>query len=204
MAARTTLATLIARVRRLIGDPVSASQEFSDDEIQATLDGTYRRDLTGYPLTPVASYAPGLVYLAYEAGDLAPWEDDATLQSGSYATISNTGYTAAPLVGRWVFAASQQPPVYATGRVFDLHGAAGDLLDQWASKESLSFDFQAAEGQDFKRSQKAKLLREAAAAQRALAWPRQACASRDDETTAGAGRVGDSGLPWGYAYGGRR
>jgi len=38
MAIRTTMATLVARIRVMISDPSGASQVFSDDTIQEVLD----------------------------------------------------------------------------------------------------------------------------------------------------------------------
>ena len=44
---------------------------------------------------------------------------------------------------------------------YDAYAAAADLLEAWAAKEKLAFDFDA-DGQSFKRSQKAQALLELA------------------------------------------
>lgn len=205
MAVRATMATLILRVRRLINDRTGGAfgdhAQFSDQEIQDTLDG-HRRDVRSTPLRPDPTLAATLQYLDYYAEAGGAWEGGAVLRDGHYATLSDTLYTAEPLVGHWVFLATQPPPVFVTGSLCDLHGAAADLLEQWATAESLSFDF-VDRDQRFLRSQKAKALREAAQTHWAQAWPRTATATRADMASADtyADRLDDRGLPYGTGYG---
>jgi hypothetical protein len=200
MAVRATMAALIALVREEINDADSA--QFTDQAVQDVLD-MRRRDLTALPLAPDPVFTPALTYLDYYS-DLTAWEGGQTLQNGQYATISNTLYTAEPLVGHWHFAANQAPPVFVSGSVFDIHGAAALLLRRWATAEALSFDFHSAQ-QRFMRSQKTKALRDAAKDQDAMSWPLVATATRSDLAAAGAGtdRTDDRGLPWGTGYGRR-
>jgi hypothetical protein len=200
MAVRTTMDNLIEQVRDLLADPAGASQVFSDQQIQDALD-LRREDLRTYPLRGEPTFGAGqpLAYLDYYA-DCAAWEDEAVLQGGGYQTL--TADTAEPLRGHWTFAAHTPPPVYATGKVYDLHGCAADLLRKWAAKEKLSFDFTSSQQQQFLRSQKIKQLLQMAGEYAAQAKPQTVRLSRDDETPTGAdyGRLDDRGLPYGTGY----
>lgn len=131
MAARESMAPLITRLRRLIGDPASSEQTWSDEELEDALD-QHRLDRAYVSLTPVDSIAAGTGAVSWlewwaEAGD---WEADATLVDGTYAPL--TPDTSMPLLGRWVFAAHQAGPVLLSGRQYDLYGAAADVLEAWA------------------------------------------------------------------------
>ncbi len=162
------MATLIIRLRLLVGDPAGGSQVFSDDELQDALDA-HRAEVRVAQLIPIESVASGgtVSYLEYMA-PRGNWEDDVLLQSSSYATVTPT--TKDLLIGRWTFAATQLPPLYATGKVFDLHAPAVEILEKWAAKLKLEFDF-ATDGQSFTRSQKAGQLLALAAEYRRLARP---------------------------------
>jgi len=152
---------LINWVRHLIYDPAGADQVFTDDEIQDALD-RHRLNVHNLSLTPQETRALGqaTAYYDYYAA-FGDWEDDPTVIDCNYTEISSTGYTFEPLVGHWTFTTSQTPPVYATGRIYDVYAAAADLLEAWAAREKLSFDF-STDGQNLQRSQKAQALRELA------------------------------------------
>lgn len=150
--ARSTMATLITRLRRAVGDPAGTSQTWTDDELQDFLD-EHRVEARVVELRAVRSVATGgaVSYLEFRA-PRGFWEDGAVLQSNAYATLVPT--TSLPLQGRWLFATDQTPPVYASGAIFDLYGAAAQLLEAWVGKVARDFDFQTDE-QRFARSQKA-------------------------------------------------
>ena len=177
--ARTTMGSLITRVRLLVSDPAGASQVFADDQIQDALDA-HRTDVRYLELEAVETLSPtGTQYLAhhdpvYGGG----WEDDEVLQSGSWATL--TPATSDRLVGRWTFAVSTSPPVYVTGKVYDIYAAAADVLDAWAAKEKLSFDAQADDAR-MSRSQKHEMLLEQARTFRRRSRPRSARLIRSDQ-----------------------
>lgn len=165
---RATMATLITRLRRAVGDPAGASQTWTDDELQDFLDD-HRVEVRTAELIPVRSVASGgaVSYLEY----MAPrgfWEDSPTLQSNSYATIVPA--TSDLLIGRWTFAASQTAPVYITGQVYDLWGAAVEAAEAWIGKLARDFDF-ATDGQRFDRSQKVRGLERVAETYRRKARP---------------------------------
>jgi len=197
MAVRSTMASLISRVRLYCND--TGSTQFTDQQVQDTLD-CHRRDLTAVPLLPDPSFtSSSMVYLDYYS-DIAFWEDAMVLQNGSFTTI--TPSTTEPLVGHWHFTSSQAPPVFVSGSVYDVHGAAADLLEQYAAAVSLQFDFTSG-AQQFSRSQQVKALLELAQTHRAQAWVRDLAATRPDLLTGPrlGGRLDDRGLPWGTGFG---
>lgn len=201
MAVRESMANLIDQVRDRIADPAGASATFSDQQVQDALDQR-REDVRNRQLRPDPGFAAGgaLAYLDYYA-DCGAWEDEAVLQDSGYAAL--TPAEVEPLVGHWVLAVSTPPPVYVTGKVYDLNGAAADLLRKWAAKEKLSFDFTSSQQQQFMRSQKIKQLLQMAGEFDAKARPVTVRLERDDElpTGADAGRLNGRGLPWGAGYG---
>lgn len=162
------MAALLSRLRRLVGDPAGASQSFSDDELQEALD-SHRREARYARLTEVESIASSGTVTSkdFEAG-VGNWESGAQLTDSGFNVLSS-GITADLLTGRWTFAAEPKWPLHVTGWYYDLQGAAADVLDEWAAKEKLSFDF-SADGQSFKRSQKAERLLALAAECRKQAW----------------------------------
>ncbi len=155
MAVRASMADLISRLRTLISDLAGASQVFDDQTLQDHLDR--RQTVARYAaLRAEATYLSGgdADYLDYYA-DVGDWEADEALYDGSYNPL--TPATSDRLAGHWTFATDQDPPVLIVGKYYDLYAAAADLLEAWAAKEKLSFDFDA-DDQTFKRSQKAAAL----------------------------------------------
>lgn len=162
---RTTMVALIAKVRRLINDPAGASQQFTDNDIQDALDD-WRRDVRYEQLTP----APTLYNVGGVANDPAQpgiadynwtdyyssfqwWEQGEVLTDGHFITL--TPASSDELTGHWTFnlpTPGEYPPVFATGRVFDIYAAAADLLDMWSATLLSSVDF-TADGQSFRLSQ---------------------------------------------------
>lgn len=132
MPVRNTMADLITRTRRLIADPAGDNQVFEDQEIQDALDEhRFVEHLTALKPEPTLS-AGATSYLVYQAvwGD---WEADVVLQNGAYVTLSPD--TSDYIAGRWTFATSTYPPVFATGKTYDRYAAAASLLEQWAAKK---------------------------------------------------------------------
>ena len=145
------MATLITRMRVVIADPAGASQAFSDDDIQHAFDER-RTDVFEAQLAPSPTTVVGPVvsYLDYFA-PRAPWEDDLVLKDGKNAVI--TPSVSDNLVGHWTFATNQVPPIFITGKFYDLYGSAATLLDEWVAKVALEFDF-ASDNQTFDRTGK--------------------------------------------------
>jgi len=159
MAVRSTMQTnIIPRVRLLINDPGGTSEIFHDQDIQDVLDAS-RQDIGNAPLTAYPTYTAGtLKYLDFYH-DLGDWEDGAVLKQ--YLTVLVTPSVSEPIVGHWEFTANTYPPVFITGSTHDVYRAAADLLERWAAKWVLNFDF-SSDSQSFKRSQAADMLQKLA------------------------------------------
>lgn len=155
--ARTSMANLISLVRDLIGDPAGADQNFTDDQIERSLD-VHRWEFRYLPLKPLGTVITGNTEYRDWYSDEPYWESDAVLYSGSYAQL--TPSSSDPLHGRWSFSA-HQPAVLISGKVYDPYGAAADLLEMWAGKVALEFDVNM-DGAGMQRSQKQQALRELA------------------------------------------
>ncbi len=155
MAVRASMAALIGRVRLMVNDAAGTDQVFSDQEIQDSLD-IHRWDYRYLPLQSLPTVAPGggtTTYLDWYApyGD---WEGEPGLVNGSYSTLVPTSEDL--ITGRWSFSASQQA-VLLTGKTYDLYAAAANILESWAGKVALDFDFSTADS-SFHRSQKQAAL----------------------------------------------
>jgi hypothetical protein len=155
MGVRTSMADLIARVRTMIADPTGSSQTFDDQTIQDYLD-RHRTEVRYVELRAAETILAGgtVEYRDYYA-DYGGWEADEKLYDGTYNELTPT--TADRLTGHWMFATSQLPLVYIVGKHYDVYAAAADLLEAWAAKEKLNFDFDS-DGQSFKRSQRVAAL----------------------------------------------
>jgi len=149
------MAALISRVRLLINDPAGSSQQFSDQTIQDKMDESrisfYNEPMTGIPTFSGAS----VVYLDYETHfngtePIGGWEDDYVLKQ--YLTVTVTPATSEPIIGHWTFASDTRPPVFITGKLFDVYRSAADLLEMWSAQYATRFDF-TSDGQSFRVSQ---------------------------------------------------
>jgi hypothetical protein len=148
MAVRATMATLISRVRLLIAD-AGATQQFQDQQIQDFLDN-YRMDVFNEPLMPKPTFSGSTIsYFDYFA-DLGQWEDDLVLKQ--YLITQVTPATSENIVGHWTFAATTLPPVFITGKTYDLYRSAADLLEFWAATFVLAYDA-TVDGQSLRLSQ---------------------------------------------------
>lgn len=168
---RSSMADLIARARTFIGD-TATPQTFTDDIVQDALD-RYRHTVRYAPLIPGPTLQPGSLYdyLDYYASQ-GNWENDEILSWVNWATL--TPATSDRITGHWTFslpAPGQYPPVYITGKFYDVFAAAADLLENWAAlMAATAYDF-SSDGQSFKRSQlvQGKLMLAKVYRQRAMA-----------------------------------
>jgi hypothetical protein len=154
MAYRDTLAVLVARVRTMIADTGTV---WENDEIADALDSR-RTEVAQAPLATIPTRsASGISYRVFYAADgLGDWEDTAVLETAGYEVIPDDDVTADLAAGKWTLdagAALTQPVLYLTGSTYDVAAAAADLLEMWASKEKLSFQF-SVDGAQYMRSQK--------------------------------------------------
>lgn len=151
---RASMDDLIARVRKYIGDPAGAAQQFNGLDLQNLCD-EHRFTVRYAPLRPGPTLSQGALYdyLDYYA-DMGNWESDCVLTWVDFSVL--TPATSDLINGHWTFvkpAPGQYPPVYITGKYYDLHAVAADALEEWASSLAASaYDF-TADGQSFHRSQ---------------------------------------------------
>ncbi len=150
MAVRATMTTsLIPRVRLLINDPAGTSPIFQDQDIQDVLDES-RQDVFNMPLDAKPTFSGNtLLWLDYET-QLGGWEDGMVLRQ--FLTVVVTPSLSEPVAGHWQFAATTLPPVFITGRLYDVYHAAADLLERWAAKWVLRYNV-VADGQNLSRAQ---------------------------------------------------
>jgi len=139
MAARSTMAALITKVRELTN---AAAGDFSDDQVQAFLDRHRIEFRYAYLCEHETRAAGGAVeYKTFTLPRLAPRmiegnagddPDAYTLFDSSYSPL--TPATEDLVNGRWTFSAQPTMPVQILCWAYDLYAAAVDLLEEWAAK----------------------------------------------------------------------
>lgn len=148
MGVRSSMASLIATTRQLIGD-VSSPQDFDDQGMQDVLDA-HRTEVRYELMRPMPDIQPGqggsfvsqFVWASYQS-EFQYWESDVVVQGLNTTTnqpwVILTPTTFEYINGKWTFAVTlpniatppgQYPPVYAVGKVYDIHAAAADLLER--------------------------------------------------------------------------
>ena len=172
MAVRSSMGPLITKARLMIADPLSTTSFFEDQDIQDAFDDGNRDDIR-YEL---ATIAPTIVNAASTGNQATTifadyystyrnWETDIVLQ-GVNITSGAAWIVLSPLAsdfitGHFQFeltpfvngtAPGQYPPVFLTGKTYDLFGAAADLLEFWAAALAGSYDI-TVDGQSLRRSQ---------------------------------------------------
>ncbi len=175
---RPTMGDLIARVRGLIADE-TAPTVFTDDRVEAALDDT--RQVARYlPLRPEPTRQPDgvLAYFTFYS-DLPDWEAGAQLIDGFWQDVTGQAVEADLQTGCWRFAEGRLPILYLNGRCYDRYAAAAALLEAWAARLMLEFDF-ASQNVRYVRSQQAQRLLAQAALYRARSGARRAEMGRSD------------------------
>jgi hypothetical protein len=181
MTARASMSALIASLRRLINDASGESAVWTDEELQEWLDA-HRDEVIEEPLAYAWQTVAGeSVVLAYVAS-CGNWESDAALTDANGDTL--TADRENLVVGQWTFDEHQQPPVYLTGRSYDVYAAAADALEARAAQFALAYDF-TADGASYHRSQQAQALLALAKQYRRRSRPRVARMVRDDVSAQG-------------------
>lgn len=142
------MVALIERLRKVIGD-TGSPPVFEDDELQAALDE--RRYATGGLLLTADAALSGSPTVFRSA--LGFWESDAVIATGNGTALTVDATRTDPTSGVWSFTGAPGVDVYVVGSAFDFWAAAADLLEQWAARLALDFDF-VTDGQRFDRSQK--------------------------------------------------
>lgn len=159
----------------MIADQAGQNQQFDDQTIQDKLD-ELRDDIWYEPLRMAPAIVnaastnnvPSMIFADYYSA-FPWWEADVVLQGNSTSTHAAwvvLAPTASDLiVGHWSFEETslsalftngtfpgQYPPVWATGKVYDLNLAAAELLDFWAATLAGAYDV-TVDGQTLRRSQ---------------------------------------------------
>src|SRR5258708_6354760 len=151
MPVRGTMASLIARTRLLINDtlPAGSGQVFADQDLQNVLDES-RIDLYNQPLVPQWTYSGNTPQVLdyFAPSQWGDWEDDIVLKQ--YLSTVVTPASTDDIVGHWTFAQSTLPPVFITGKTFDIYRSAADLLARLAAQWMLRFNA-TADGQTLHR-----------------------------------------------------
>lgn len=156
MAVRSSMAALIARVRVLINDtlPVNNGQIFTDQTIQDVMDES-RQDYTSFVLEPRPTFSGSTIQWLDYYSELGGWEDDYVIKQ--YLINQVTPSLSEPISGHWQFSTTTLPPLYITGKLYDVYRSAADLLErqaaQWVLRYSMSVD-----GQNLQRGQVATAL----------------------------------------------
>src|SRR5258708_34680155 len=133
--------SLIVRMRLLIHDtpPAGSGQVFADQDGQNVVDES-RLDLYNQPLVPQWTYSGSTPQVLdyFAPSQWGDWEDDIVLKQ--YLTGVVTPSATDDIVGHWTFAASTLPPVFITGKTFDIYRAAADLLARLAAQVMLRIE----------------------------------------------------------------
>lgn len=181
MALRTTMATLISRVRGMINDSAGPNQTFTDDDIQDALD-RYRTTVRyGLLRAEPTLTTGGVLNWSDFFSNATDWADypETKLVGPNYAELSPTYDN---LTGHWIITLAnpgQTLPVWIVGNYYDVYMSAAALCEQWAMKVALLYDFFTG-GQRFFRSQQRTMLLQMANQFRQHARPRYAALVRDD------------------------
>jgi hypothetical protein len=134
-------------------------------------------------MTPKPTFTGSLIqYLNYYT-DLGNWEDDLVLKQ--YLINVVTPSLSEPIAAHWVFATTTLPPVYLTGKTYDIYRAAADLLERQAARYVLNFDF-TSDSQSFRRSQAADALQKLARTYRMKQRAHMITAVRTDTSNKGS------------------
>lgn len=154
MPVRSTMAALIARVRILINDPAGASQTFDDSTIQDVLDES-RADYKNEVLKPKPTFSGSTIQFLDYYHPLGGWEDDLVIKQ--YLINQVTPSLSEPIAAHFQFAQTTLPPLYISGKLFDIYRAAADLLERQAAMWVLRYNVNV-DGQSLQRSQAATAL----------------------------------------------
>lgn len=188
--ARPTMEDLLLEIRGVTNASESVwsngtANYWDDQQLQNVLD-QHRRDFENVPLTPIPSPAAGgsLSWFNYDLPyrylEQASGTTIFTVFNAVGSAMGTAAFTVDYTRGVVTFTADTQGSAYyASGRTYDLYGAAAEVLERWAAHEALSFDF-SADGQSFRRSQKVDMLTKMAVDCRGKAWPVDVTTARCD------------------------
>jgi hypothetical protein len=168
MPVRSTMTAIIAATKDITGDPTNVY--LTDQQVQDALDES-RSDVRYELLTPApwivnasVQTSATILWLDYYS-EFQYWETDEIWQEGHFTAL--TPVQSEPIVGHWVFsynytpgtlppasqAPGQYPPVFASGKVYDLNRAAYKCLRLMIAKVATNTYNFSADGQTFNRYQ---------------------------------------------------
>jgi hypothetical protein len=160
----------VGEVRDLIGDPDNGTPQFNNQQVQNALDESrsdvrYELLVAAPTITKTTGNTAQFVWIDYYS-KFQYWEiDGAVTQWGDYT--QRTPVATEFINGHWQFVylqapgtmvpdaqyPGQIPPIYATGRTYDIYAAAVKLLKMLKAKYALTtFNFNA-NGQSFQAGQ---------------------------------------------------
>lgn len=146
---RFTMLNLIARTRQLINDQPGPAQVFQDTDIQDVLDAS-RADVKNEPMIPKPTFSGSTIQFLDYYTQLGDWEDDAIFKQ--YLVTPVTPSVLEPIAGHWSFAQTTLPPVYISGKTYDIYRAAADLLERMAAQWVMRYNM-TVNGQSLQRGQ---------------------------------------------------
>ncbi len=147
----------------------AATPQFTDQYVQDVLDihrtdSRYQQLIIAPSIVNATTTAntPQTIFADYYASD-GYWESDATIQGyfNGQAWVVLTPAASDWLTGHWQFeldvfntgtVPGQMPPVFITGKYFNVYWSAADLLEHWAAALASSYDI-TVDGQSLRRSQ---------------------------------------------------
>lgn len=166
MAIRPAMLPIIDKVREMIGDPASATMQFSQQQIQDALDESrfdvrYELLVAAPTVTRTTGPTAEFVWILY-LSQFQYWEaDTAITQWGDFT--QRTPVKVEFITGQWQFSylipdgqmvpdsdfPGQYPPIFVTGRSYDIYAASVKMLQLLKAKLMLTtFNF-SAQGQSF-------------------------------------------------------
>lgn len=188
MAARSACASLLGRVRSLLGVELNNPLLPSDEEQQTVLD-LHRETVGEEELYPVRTIAPD-AYIEWQA-KRGGFDTAAKIlnMNDNRAVLESADFTEAdPVIGSWSLttgAAADITALSITGRRYDVHGAAADLGERMlAMLRASAVDVTDADA-SLKRNQQITTLQAVISGLRARQWVRSVPASRSDVSRIG-------------------
>ena len=200
MSVRSSMSALIAKTRLLIADPAGKNQHFQDSDVQDYLDQN-RTDIRYEGLTIAPSIinnantnnTPQTVFVHYYS-KFGWWEDSVILQGidsqgQPWKVLTPVASELLLNTAHWQFESDneyisgtmpgQLPPIFATGRIFDVYASAADLLEIWAASLACAYDI-TVDGQSLRRSQLMTAKLALAEKYRMMAQPKLSKMVRED------------------------
>ncbi len=97
-----------------------------------------RIDIVNGSMTAKPTFSGNTVlYLDYFTDGGGGWEDDYVLRQ--FLTNLVTPSTVEPIAGHFQFATTTLPPIFITGKLFDIYRSAADLLERWSASWVMSY-----------------------------------------------------------------